>query len=181
MVIFLNKKKTLLNRNPVPIEMSLFFDNNLIRSRHYFNSLLLFIIEFYLIYSRKPHPTLVGWGWMRSHFTVLLISDGQISDCVVFWSPVSGYIFPGFQYQPLQSLPENNCHSRKSLSIISRGSALDTAFLLPWKAVSSDCIWPWRVLRREAAQTGYGHGPPPRWTLSDFPWNAPLSDISYEP
>lgn len=78
---------------------------------------------------------------MRSHFTVLLISDGQISDCVVFWSPVSGYIFPGFQYQPLQSLPENNCHSRKSLSIISRGSALDTAFLLPWKAVSSDCIW----------------------------------------
>ena len=68
---------------------------------------------FYLRYSRKPHPTLVRWGLMRSHFTVLLISDGQISDCVVFWSPVSGYIFPGFQYQPLQSLPKNNYHSRK--------------------------------------------------------------------
>lgn len=85
---------------------------------------------------------------MRSHFTVLLISDGQISDCVVFWTPVSGYIFPGFQYQPLQSLPKNNCHSRKSLSITSRGSAPDTAFLLPWKAVSSDCIRPWRCCGR---------------------------------
>lgn len=68
---------------------------------------------------------------MRSHFTVLLISDGQISDYVVFHPPVSGYIFPEFQYQPLRSLPENNCYSRKSLSIISRGSAPDIAFWFP--------------------------------------------------